>query len=370
MGFGWPLGLAALAVLLVPVLLHLARRKPDRPIRVGSLRHLPPGAAPRRARSRIVEPWLLAARMLLLTLLALLIAQPFLRSVSPARAPKSVLVLPADLSDDSLRLLLPRGDSLLASGAEHRRLPMHDLWSELAELDAGLPAGSSIAVVAPAELPMAGGRPALRSMVTLHRIDAPARRVGAPASADRAIRVHIAADSSFRTAAARLVAGLRAVAEMRGDSLALIENLGVPADVDWIIRLSDSTPGPRELAAVRAGATLLTNAARAPRTGHGAVTLEPFERGRIISAPVLAVPPLDGTFPELLARIWPDPGALAPRKPESRRMSTGQLQPARAAPARTGDARMRLDTLLLALAFGLFLLERWMAHRPATMARG
>ena len=370
MGFGWPLGLAALAVLLVPVLLHLARRKPDRPVRIGSLRHLPPGAAPRRARSRIIEPWLLAVRMFLLTLLALLIAQPFLRSVSPGRAPKSVLVVPADVPDDSLRLLLPRADSLLASGAEPRRLPMDDLWSELSELDAGLPPGSSIAVVAPTELPMAGGRPALRSAVTLHRINVPARRPSVPGSADRAIRVHVAADSSFRSAAARLAAGLRAVAEMRGDSLALIEGPDLQANADWLIRLSDSAPGAEVLAAVRAGATLLTSVAHAPRAAHDAVTLEPLERGRIISAPVLAAPPLDGTFPEFLARIWPDPGALTPRVPEVRRISTGQLQPARAAPARTGDRRMRLDTLLLALASGLFLLERWMAHRPASPVRG
>lgn len=370
MGFGWPLGLAALAALLVPVLLHLALRKPDRPVRIGSLRHLPPGAAPRRARSRIIEPWLLAVRMFLLALLALVLAQPFIRSVSPGRAPKSLLALPAGLSDDSLRVLLPHGDSLLASGAALHRLPMDDLWSELAELDAGLPAGSSIAVVAPIELAMAGGRPALRSAVTLHRIDVPGRDSGVPVNAGRSIRVHLASDSSFRTAAARLVAGLRAVADERGDSLVLIEDSGIPADADWVIRLTDSAPGAHELAAVRAGASLLTNAVRGPRAAHDAVTLEPLDRGRIISVPLLAAPPLDGTFPELLARIWPDPGALTPRASGLRRISTGQLQPARAAPARTGDARMRLDILLLALASGLFLLERWMAHRPAPAVRG
>ena len=85
MGFGWPLGFAALATLLVPVLIHLARQRPRRPVLVGSLRHLPDAAAPRRARSQVVEPWLLALRMLILALLALIIAQPFVRASSPAQ---------------------------------------------------------------------------------------------------------------------------------------------------------------------------------------------------------------------------------------------------------------------------------------------
>lgn len=367
MGFGWPLGLVSLAVLLVPVLIHLARRKPDRPVRIGSLRHLPPGSAPRRARSRIIEPWLLAVRMLLLASLALLIAQPFLRSAAPRHGPQSVLVLPAGLPVDSLRLLLPHGDSLRSTSVELRHLPMDDLWSELAELDAGLPEGSSIAVVAPFELPVGGGRPTLSSAVTIHRFDAPARRSSATETSLRTIRVQIAADPQFRTAAARLVAGLRAVADLRGDSLALIEGAGVPAEIDWLIRLSDSAPAPDHLAIVRAGTTLLTSAARDSQ--FDAVTLERLDRGRILSAPMLADPPLDGTFPELLARIWPDPGTLTPTNPESRRISTAQLLPARAARAPSGNRGMALDKLLLALAFGLFVLERWMAHRPPPMAR-
>ena len=56
MGVGWPLGLASLAALLVPLIIHLAKRRANQPIRVGSLRHFPAAAAPRRIHSRLTEP--------------------------------------------------------------------------------------------------------------------------------------------------------------------------------------------------------------------------------------------------------------------------------------------------------------------------
>lgn len=364
MGFGWPLGLAALATLLVPILIHLARRRPEHPIRVGSLRHLSAGLAPRRARSRISEPWLLAARMLLLATLAAFLARPFIRRAPLPNAPVSLLLVPSALPEDSLRLLFPASDSLLAAGAELRRLPMADLWSEIAELDADLPDGSSLAVAAPLHLRVAGSRPAIRSTVSLHRLPS-AASFALPARPRESLSVTIAADSSHRIAAERAAAAFRAVAELRGDSLVLTEGAALPVGESWIVWLADSEPTPAHLAAVRAGATLFTGAGGETAHAGGAVTIEPLARGRIITASWLETPSLDGSFPELIAQTWPEPSALAPTETAPRRISNRQLLPERAAPPRTTEPRTELGRALLAFAFVLFLLERWLAHRPA-----
>ena len=360
MGFGWPLGLAALVTLLVPVLIHLARQRPRRPVLVGSLRHLPDAAAPRRARSQVVEPWLLALRMLILALLALIIAQPFVRASSPAAAPRSLLVLPAGFDDDSLRALLPAADSLLAAGHEIHRLPMADLWSELSELDAGLPEGSSIAVVAPFALAVTGARPAVRSAMTLHRFDRDDER-SPVAEAPRALHVRIVSDASTRIAAARHAAAFRAVAELRGDSLVLN---GPPARDGWIVWLTDSVPAPTVLDEVRNGATLLTSTGGPRRDAPDAIRAERLGRGRVLRTPLVANPAVDATFAELIARIWPDPERLAPTRPARHRISTNQLLPSLASPGGGPlQSRTSIGNLLLGAVSVLFLLERWLSHR-------
>ena len=361
MSFGWPLGLAALVALLVPILIHLARQRPRRPVLVGTLRHLPDAAAPRRARSQVVEPWLLALRMLILAVLALIVAQPFVGAPTPAAAPRSLLVLPAGFEDDSLRVLLPAADSLLATGHEIRRLPMADFWSELSELDAGLPSGSSIAVVAPAALPVAGARPAVRSAVTLHRFEP--NDEGEPhAAGPRSFHVRIVADSSNRIAAARHAAAFRAVAELRGDSLVLN---GAPALDGWIVWLADSAPTPGVLEDVQDGATLLTSAGGPEPASADAIGVEPLGRGRILRTSLAGNPPVDATFAELIARIWPDPASLAPAQPARLRISTNQLLPAFAsADGQPVASRTSIGNLLLAAVSVLFLLERWLSHRP------
>ncbi len=362
MGFGWPPGLVALATLLVPILIHLARRRARRAVLVGTLRHLPHAAAPQRSRARIVEPWLLAVRMLILALLVLVVAKAFSRAAPPMTSPRSLLVLPARLPDDSLRRLLPAGDSLLGAGLEVHRLPMADLWSELAELDAGLPDGSSMAVATPLVLPMAGARPALRSAITLHRFEGPHRT--AEAKAPRTLHVRIAEDASTRIAARRHAAAFRAVAELRGDSLALG---GAPVRDGWIVWLPDSAPPPDVLADVRAGATLLRAAADDSSTfADRSIEAEPAGRGRILIVPAIGNPAVDAAFPELIARIWPDPASLAPVEPTVRRISTGQLLPAPGSVPPHEAPRTSLGRILLGIAFALFLLERWLAHRSLT----
>lgn len=357
MGFGWPPGLAALAALLVPLLIHLARRRPRRPVLVGTLRHLPAGA-PRRARSRIIEPSLLALRMLIVALLAFATAGAFIRSDPPSAAPRSLLAVPAGFPEDSLRQLLPALDSLAADREVHR-LPMSDLWSELAALDAALPRGSSIAVAAPLELSIAGARPALRSTVLLHRFEW--RREGTgPAASRRVLHLRIVTDSTNRVAALRHAAAFRAVAELRGDSLALNE----AAREGWIVWLADSAPSAGIVQDVRAGATLLMPVGPGDGSADD-IEIEPAGRGRILRAPLAGNPALDGTFPELIARIWPDPASLAPAGLSVRRISTSQLLPAAESGERQPAApRTPLGRLLLGIALLAFLAERRLSTRP------
>src|SRR5690606_9148841 len=72
-----PAALAALGALLLPLLVHLARRSEQRPTDFAALRWLRRKPRPRR-RIRFDERWLLALRLLLLALIALWLARPVL----------------------------------------------------------------------------------------------------------------------------------------------------------------------------------------------------------------------------------------------------------------------------------------------------
>ena len=69
-----PLGLAALAALIVPLLIHLHRRTEEVPVDFAALRWLDILTRP-RSRIRFEEWLLLALRLLLVALLGLLLAQ-------------------------------------------------------------------------------------------------------------------------------------------------------------------------------------------------------------------------------------------------------------------------------------------------------
>ncbi|MDB5422117.1 MAG: hypothetical protein JWR59_2064 [Brevundimonas sp.] len=72
-----PLGLAALAALILPLILHIARRTEDRPTDFAALRWLRQKPRP-KSRLRFDERLLLAIRLLLLALVALWLAHPVL----------------------------------------------------------------------------------------------------------------------------------------------------------------------------------------------------------------------------------------------------------------------------------------------------
>ncbi|MEG1680702.1 MAG: BatA domain-containing protein, partial [Stenotrophomonas sp.] len=152
----FPAGFIALAALLLPLLIHLARRSEQRIIDFAALRWLSAKPRPRR-RIRFDEWPLLLLRLLLLALLAVLLARPALTGVVDAQP--RIAVLPGiDLvaaqrvvgSTDAQWLWLapgfPRIDKTIAPQGPQ---PVSSL---LRELDAVLPADAALTVVVPSLL--------------------------------------------------------------------------------------------------------------------------------------------------------------------------------------------------------------------------
>ena len=96
----FPLGLAALAAGLLPLLIHLARRHPYTPLDFAALRWLRAQIRPRQ-RIRFDDWPLLLVRLLLLAALALLLARPAL--TGPAPAPTAWTVVAPGLDATALR---------------------------------------------------------------------------------------------------------------------------------------------------------------------------------------------------------------------------------------------------------------------------
>ena len=154
LGFLLPAGLLALASLLLPLLIHLARRPQHRVIDFAAMRWLVQGERPRR-RLRFEDLPLLLARLALLALLALLLAEPILHG--DWRAPRHwVLIDPAleqtravaEVSDPEARLrwLVP-GFPALDSKPDPAGAA--SLASLLREFDDGIADADRLTVVVP-----------------------------------------------------------------------------------------------------------------------------------------------------------------------------------------------------------------------------
>ncbi len=146
-----PLGLAALAGLLVPLLIHLVRQSEHRIVDFPALRWLRESARPRR-RLRFDDLWLLATRLLLLSLIALLLAVPVLNG--DWRGPRHWVVLAPGIDARTARAQVEDADAewrWLSAGfpALDVAVPRQsgDFSSLLRELDAILPADDQLSVI-------------------------------------------------------------------------------------------------------------------------------------------------------------------------------------------------------------------------------
>lgn len=165
-----PAGLAALTALLLPLLLHLARRHEQTPTDFAALRWLRQKPKPRH-RIRFDEWPLLLLRLLLLGLLALWLAKPVLSGVDDTR-PWIVAVPGVDAT--AIRTQAGSAEARLhwlAAGFpsldESAPAGTPAVASLLRQLDAELPAGAPLTVVVPATLQGADAeRPMLSRAVT------------------------------------------------------------------------------------------------------------------------------------------------------------------------------------------------------------
>lgn len=372
-----PGALAALTALALPVLIHLARRDAHRRIDFAALRWLAPEARPRR-RLRLEERALLAARLVLLALIALWLAQPALSGAGDARPFVAVMpgVSAASLTAQALparaRLhWLAEGFPALEDGAPDAPQPIASLLRQLdAELDAAAPLivlATPIFDGADAQIPrlsrtldwriVPGSPPGVR----------PPPEPGPPA-------LHVIADAAH-AAGARY---LQAAASAWGGSDAPIPthapDAALPVDrtaiVAWLVE--GALPEALRARIAGGGTALLAADARLPagatavplwRDADGATRIEgaAVGRGRALRF-TRALDP--GALPALL-----DPGfparlrtVLEPTPAEPARADARAWRPLDGAapwPETPRDLRPWL-ALLIALAFGA---ERWLAAR-------
>lgn len=380
-GLLFPAGLVALAALLVPLLLHLARRSEQRITDFAALRWLAAQSRPRRKR-RFDERLLLLLRLLLLAALALLLAQPVLRG-APDRTPWVVAApgIPAASARAvaatrhvQARWLAPGFPAL---DAPPPRAPQ-PVASLLRELDAKLPAGTPLTVLVPAVLDGADAeRPRLSRAVDWRILRSSAAAVArAPAAATPVLEVRAAADAP----------GLR---YLRAAGIAWREEAHGTAASAPAVHVLDPTqplpPSARALAwlapgplpdAIRAwvrhgGRALLGDTTHAPELAGAAsvawrdaqgdplVVATSLGRGRLMRFTRPLVPAampalLEADFPTRVRGLF-DEASVAPT-----RVAAMDIAPTAGATAWPTPARPLASWLLVAIAV-LFAIERWLA---------
>ncbi len=361
----FPLGLLALASLLVPMLIHLARRHQYAPLEFAALRWLRARARPRQ-RIRFDEWPLLLVRLLLLAALAVLLARPWLDG-APATMPPWVVVTPGlppvAVPEGSEGRWLAPGFPPLAETPPGGLLPLASL---LRDLDQRLPAGTALTVYVPDPMPgLDGERPRLSRAVEWHPVDAPlparavvlppALRVAGTGGDPQSLRVLEALQRAWsgQPLAARLAPD---AVPARGEVGVWLVDAPLPAAWQrWVsaggtaLTVSpQATPGP--------GRIVLRDAADTP-----ALFQHPLGTGRVLRFAAALSPrdlPLlrEPAFPRrLLEQVQPAP---APQVAAARtqRPLTGAVPP-RVAGRDVSDWLGMLIVLLFAL-------ERWMATSP------
>lgn len=377
LAFLLPAGLFALAALVLPLLVHLARRSEARPTVFAALRWLRARPRPRH-RIRFDEKALLAVRLLLLVLCALLLARPVLSGVdgdAPVVAIAPTLhaghIARARLPADSRRIWLAKGFPAAGDGVAPRTRA--SLTSLLRELDATLPRDVALMVLVPSQLDgvdaerprlgrrvewrvVSGGTEPPAATTSLAPLRLAIRHAGDAGGAMRILRAVDAAWRAERDTADDDVAPLDARLPPTTRPLAWLAAGEVPGAVrDWVAR----------------GGTLLLDSRAAwssPltfvvlwRDADGAPLVEgaAHGRGRVLRfaralEPRTMPAVLDPTFPTELRRV------LSPEPPPPARVLAAAHAPLTGGPTFVPAPRDLQPWLLLAIAL-LFLVERWMA---------
>lgn len=370
-----PAGLAALAALLLPLLIHLARRSEQRPIQFAALRWLRQKPKPRH-RIRFDEWLLLALRLLLLAALALLLARPVLVG-GASQSPWIAVVPGVDLQQ--ARAVPAAGDARrhwLAPGFPSLDQPAPattaSVTSLLRELDAGLPAGVALTVLVPQQLDGVDAQlPALSRRVDWRVL--PGAMTLAPARAATVAFSPAIRYAPQREASIRYLRAAQAAWKGDGKAASDLASLAqpLPANARQLIWLA---PGPLPAAVdgwVRqGGAALLDHESALPklpattvlwRDASGTALVEgvAYGKGRVMRFTRALTPQampalLEPDFPQRLRALF-DPPQIAPT-----RVLSASHAPLTGGPTFPQSPRDLQPWLVLLIAL-LFLAERWIA---------
>ncbi|MEO6688479.1 MAG: BatA domain-containing protein [Dokdonella sp.] len=376
-----PLGLAALAALALPLLIHLIRRLELKTTDFAALRWISERETPRR-RLRFERPWLLLLRLLLLALLAFLLARPVM--TEPAVPTRARIVVAPDVD---------RASAVAAIGnaaADWRWLapgfPSLDvvppagtvpLASLLRELDADLPAASALTIVVPSELAgLDGERLHLGRKVdwrVLPGVIASSAPTVANASIRMAVRYATESESSLRYLRA-VVAAWNAREPGRYDLDA--QPLSAPIDDNerWLIWLGAKLPVATERWIEQGGTAVLADhpephgdAVWRDADGNALAQRYASGRGRIVALHGALTPQalpilLDADFPDRLLAVMREAPPAPTRAYAQAMQPLQEVVSASDTKFAPGGARP-LDAWLAVLIAGLFLLERLLATR-------
>ncbi|GAA0670331.1 hypothetical protein FHT00_000594 [Sphingomonas insulae] len=364
----FPLGLAALASVLVPLALHLARRTEQQPFDFAALLWLRQKPRPRH-RPRFDERLLLAVRLLLLAGVALTLAQPVLPGTEGSDAVIAVApgaTVPS--SGTARRVWLAPGFPAIDTTPPVGRQPIASL---IRELDAQLPAKAPLTIVVPHILDGADAERPRMSRAVTWRIDG---RGTAPAAIAMSLRPIVRYDAAlpgyrYIAAAVRALGGTD-VGALSAVLPSVDDAVDAPAGPALVWLGAGALP-TRVNALARAGGIVLVASAStipaAPSTviwrdtdGSALVEAQPLGRGRILRFTRPLTPPampalLEPDFPRRLAALFaaaPDPG----------RVPASAYTPVRGAPAPSPPARPLSPWLAVAVA-AVFCVERWLATR-------
>lgn len=372
-----PAALAALAALLLPLLIHLARRSEQRPTDFAALRWLRQKPKPRH-RVRFDEWPLLIARLLLLALLAMWLARPVLFG-SASEAPW-VAVMPgidaaqahAAIGDDKARLhwLAPGFPALDQPSPTTAALPFASL---LRQLDSELPAAVKLSVLVPEQLQGADAQRPRLSRTVEWKVLAGAMPAPKPAAVGvPALTVRYAQDREDGLRYLRAAAGAWRPSTTTAFAAAPTAQ-ALPADTRHLVWLA---PGPLPAAVgdwIRRGGTALlstdtqykfptpTTVYWRDEVGVPLVEGAVLGRGRVLRftrtlAPATMPQLLQPDFPRNLRNLFATPA------PAPARVAARDYAPIAGGASYTQPPRDLQPWLALLIA-ALLLAERWLATR-------
>lgn len=399
LGLLLPIGLAALAALLLPLVLHLERRTEPQATPFAALRWLSMHVRPQR-RIRLEELWLLLLRLLLVAAVAILFARPVLFSGEGGR-PWVVVAPGVDIAEARAAVRDSRAEwHWLAAGfpsietAEPAR--PQPLSSLLREIDARLPAEMALTVIVPMQVTgLDGERPRLSRRIDWQVVEgalAPAQVMrSAPAPtlvvrhvADRkpstrylhaaAIAWHATTGSrSDQTASQPQVRPIGIAPSTRPPLSDIAPSTqAIPTTARWLAWLAPGDLPPAISRWIeRGGIALIDERAVLPRSvqaravawrdgdGRALAYSTAAGRGRIIQLarpllPAANAQLLDAQFPRQLRALFDEP----PLPPQRARAEA--LRPLAGGPMFSQTPKS-LDPWLALLAAALFVLERWFA---------